>query len=250
MNAKRKQAMNSNTDQAMADKILKLLTLADDDGATDAEAKAARKKALVLLEKYNLTRDDLTRSQLVVRSWDSGYSRTPGWYKLVIAGICEIMGIYAVYSSGTFQMAGRSRDIDQSTYMAEQIRTQVFDLCAEWGEKEKERTGSKPGRADFNSYRTGLAKGVYERLCALVESANIRTAGEEGLVRKRIERRRQEGREKWREENPNVRIHSAGPARHSGCGAGAGMNDAGKVNISRGVGNSRGGARKSLSDGS
>jgi hypothetical protein len=233
------------TDSNIADKILKLLTLAGDDGATEAEAQNAKAKARKLLEKYNLTRSDLTTSQIEVRTWDHHYTRPPGWYKMIAGQVTHIMGVFAVSKGDTYSLAGRPADIDQATYMIDQLRTQVMTLSRAWGQRQKEATGRTPSRRDYNSYRVGLAGGIQNRLEGLIAGATHRRAGEEGLVRKAIESRRRDAETAWRRAHPDVRLRSTS-VEYSGTGRRAGQQDAGKVNLSRGVGNGRGGRRKSL----
>jgi len=238
--------MSTQTDQHIADKIIKLLTLAADDGATEAEAANARAKARKLFEKYSLTRSDLKSSQVEIRSWDSPYKKSPGWYRAIVAKVTYVLGVFAVYRNGTYNLAGRPRDIDQATYMIDQLRTQVMTLSRAWGERYKQRTGGiTPRRRDYNSYRVGLAHGIQNRLEGLIAGVTHRQAGAEGLVRKTIKRRRSGAEEVWRSENPDARL-TTDTIQHSGRGKADGHRDAGKVNLSRGVGNGRGQRRKSL----
>ena len=153
-------------DRDVADRIQKLLTLAEDPAASANEKAIAQRKAETLMMRHQITEADVEQAAYVVRTIEHDtYSRFPGWYKEIGRGVGAFLGVFPVYQSGTgrdrngtFIVGGEEHDIEIFAYMVESLRHKIMHLSTTY----RDRTSAS--RAETNAYRVGAAVRVSERL--------------------------------------------------------------------------------------
>ena len=84
----------------IADRIIKLLSLADDTGSTSAESENAREKAIYLMAKYELTESDIKKEEVITKSIYIDCLWMPYCNMSLYFVLAEHNGCMAVYRSG------------------------------------------------------------------------------------------------------------------------------------------------------
>lgn len=105
------------------DKIKKLLELSMSDN--EHEAGIALRQAMALMNKHNLTKEDVYQQKMICKTIETPYQRIPGWYSSLHTAMCRLSGCLAVYANGRpgsemnakVQIAGRERDVDNAVYL-------------------------------------------------------------------------------------------------------------------------------------
>jgi hypothetical protein len=159
--------------EAKKDKIEKLLKLALSDN--EHEAKAALDKAIELMEKYNITQEDIYKQNIIhkVIELDSYVIRDDIIWLGTKLG--HISGLYTLYSQGSkkrnkkarFHITGRELDILNFEYILSII---LFHLKSESNKKKMElRKKLKSSIYSKNtnelySFRKGLISGFLNKL--------------------------------------------------------------------------------------
>ena len=118
--------------QKIKDKIEKLLRLSMSN--SPHEAKLAAQKAIELMNKHSLTREDIDKNPIIIKHIEVDYARVPGWYCILFQNIANIK-----YYVDVLQ-----REI--------QKRAKIF-IKNVTGEREM-----------VKSYRMGLVNGIYNIL--------------------------------------------------------------------------------------
>ena len=172
-------AQASAAQKRAAQVITKLLALAEDDGASEPEKEAARAKVKALLNKHELTLDDIDRAEYEIRTIKMEYKQAPGWYKVLGVHVSTFLGVFVLYCKPTgwsedkakWRVSGRPQDIDIFEYMMENIKRQIYALADEW-KTDRDQQGLLTRRADTNSFRVGAVKRVGVRLENMLEEMN------------------------------------------------------------------------------
>lgn len=225
-------------DRNVADRIQKLLTLAEDPAASANEKAVARRKAEMLMMRHQITEADVEQAAYVVRTIEHDtYSRFPGWYKEIGRGVGAFLGVFPVYQSGTgrsgngtFIVGGEAHDIEVFAYMVESLRHKIMHLAATY----RDRTGAS--RAETNAYRVGAAVRVSERLDNLMRrvTRRQRARGSTALVRtQEVEQKRMHAERAVREQL-NVR-RDAGTTYRSEHAFQHGHRDGASIDVRKGT---------------
>lgn len=160
-----------------ADTVMKLLALAEDDGATRYEREVAEQKAKKLLNKHQLTLDDIDRSEFEVRTIELPYKQVTGWYDKLAVHVSKFLGVFVLYKKtfrgqqAKYRLSGRPQDIDIFEYMMDNIKRQVYDLASAW-KKEMDAKGRVISRSNTNSFRHGVVRRVGQRLRSMLKDMN------------------------------------------------------------------------------
>lgn len=157
-----------------ADTIMKLLALAEDDGATRHEREVAEAKAEQLLSKHQLTREDIDLADFEIRTIELPYKRVTGWYDKLAVHVSKFLGVFVLYcktfqgQQAKYRLSGRPQDIDIFEYMMANIKRQVYELASDWKEKQ-DAAGHQVRRADTNAFRHGVVRRIGQRLQAMLK---------------------------------------------------------------------------------
>ena len=201
--------MVSDAQKKITKKVSKLLALSEDDAASEAEARTARRKAEELMAEHSISFEDVGDSAFRVERWEIKYSAVPGWYQLLTSGISAYLGTYVLKRTGRgrdhnayYFICGHEDDIETQKYMLGALSAKVQSMTDEF---RRERDGA--ARSVTNSYRNGLVLTLKERLEELVDSVSIRQEKqEEGLVlRDEIHKKRERAEEmimEWNDTTP------------------------------------------------
>jgi len=151
-------------DKTIMKKIQKLLTLAKDRGATEAEAKNAMAMAQRLMTKYNIEIANLGENAPKASVMHESFFNRKGSFnpadQYVMSILQQFYKVRILYSNGNdgngIIIIGVPDDIEIAKYVHGYLRT-VFFKC--WNEFKN--TVPNPKRA---SYYAGLCNGICERL--------------------------------------------------------------------------------------
>lgn len=162
-------------DKTLLDRIAKLLALADEAyNDSEHERELAAKRAADLMIRYGVTRDDLTREQMIVKRCESAFRSTPGWYHQLVVRVAEFCGVaycFAATPAGRNQIhyfAGYREDIDSAEYLIEVIARQFVEQAKAY-RRERSRRGLRTSAAKTNAFKHGLAFGVGKRFAEISE---------------------------------------------------------------------------------
>lgn len=235
-------------DKKIAHRILKMLARAEDDAATENEAKIAKDKAEKLMAKHGITRGELEDIDFEYRLVDLPFKSSPSWFRQISIGLKKLLGVFTVYSSrGTgnqakYKVTGKPSDIDQYDYLLHSIKEQVEDLCDQWREEYKENHGgTAPSRRYTNDFRNACAQRVQNRLTAMIDDVSERQKDMDRdddstdlvLKRKEVEKK-QEKAQRLMDKHSTYRSNSIRGARRN-PGSKAGRKAGDKVSLNKGV---------------
>jgi len=169
-------------DRKIAGRIMAMLARAEDEAATENEARIAKEKAKKLMSKHSLSRADLENLDFEYREVMLRFSQQPGWQQEIVAGLKKLLGVFAIYCTGSgrdrkakYKLTGRASDLDQFEYLLNSITTQVYELCDDWKKDHHNRRQTR-------DFRMGVAMRVRDRLYDLVTSITERQKEEAEAV--------------------------------------------------------------------
>lgn len=152
------------------------------------EAAIALRQALSMMNKHNITKDEVHGQQIIDQLIDTPYYRLPDWYIKLNHFMGEISGCLVVFSNGYsycdkkgyFRFVGRERDVENSVYLVSFLQRALESNVKAY--KDKLKGDGCIGIARLiKSYRYGFIKKVYHRI---VESKNqfFTATNQNGLV--------------------------------------------------------------------
>jgi len=158
-------------EKAIMKKIQKLLTLAKDKGATEAEAKNAMAMAQRLMTKYNIETANLGEDAPKASVRHESFFNRKGSFnpadQYVMSILQQFYKVRILFSNGTdgngIIIIGSPDDIEIAKYVHGYLRS-VFFKC--WNEYKS--TAAFPHKAD---YYLGLQVGISERMTEAENSA-------------------------------------------------------------------------------
>lgn len=174
------------TRSEVADKIRKLLALAEGAG-TEAEAANAAGRAADLMARYQLAQADVDAlvrdvEDPMVQAETEGAGRLAGWRKTLASGVALGCGTYTLTVIGLksrTRFYGRASDVETSLYLFAALTREVERLA--------KRNASGQGAAYANAYKLGMAVTLYERLrsqrAETIEQARTEGASTSALVK-------------------------------------------------------------------
>ena len=148
-------------------RIEKLLRLSLSDSIH--EASLAAQKAIELMDKYSITREDLDKESIVIHKIEIDYARVPGWVRRLYANIASINGCYMLWRDGRKEgnklakkakiiLVGIQSDIENIDYYVDVLKKEITKKA----EIFKKEVISE--REMVKSYRMGLVQGLYNVL--------------------------------------------------------------------------------------
>lgn len=233
-------------------KISKLMNLANGT-SNEHEAMNAMRKAAALMASYHVQEGDLTGGIIEVKKFFfdinqttlKGRTTAKQSEKLLFWGIAESMGVYGLYQpawqgdknwDGTwysdpkpcsFNMVGRSSDIEIAWYMFEVCLTKMHQQVKDY-KLARKAAGEAIKPSEANDYMNGLTRGLRARFSAMAK-ADIPEG--KGLVP--VDTRVEEGKE-WYAENGGKTGTSKVSVRNNGH-LHSGVSDSSKITINQGV---------------
>ncbi len=161
--------------QKVKNKIEKLLRLSMSN--SPHEAKLAAKKAIELMNKHSLTREDLDKEPIIIKHIEVDYARVPGWYRKLYQNIANINGCYMLWQDGYKKggkfgkrakiiLVGIESDIINIKYYVDVLQREIQKKAKIFRENV---TGE---REMVKSYRMGLVRGVYNILYKASQTFN------------------------------------------------------------------------------
>jgi len=147
------------------------------------EAKAASLKAIELMEKYRLTRGDISDQRIVSNTIHLQYYRVPQWLSELFARIGYMNGCYVVWINGSelrhehakIVITGQPSDILNIEYYMRIFQTEIE-------KKVKHFKQHHPSsRENTKSYRMGLVEGIVSTLYSASQTFNA-TLSDNALV--------------------------------------------------------------------
>lgn len=170
----------------IADKIRKLLALAEGAG-TEAEAANAAGRAAALMARHQIEQADV---DTLVRDVDDpmtqveteGAGRLSGWRKTLSSGVAIGCGTYVLTVIGgksRTRFYGRASDVETSLYLFATLTREIERLA--------KRNAAGKGAAYANAYKLGAATTIYRRFEAMrretIEQARHEGASSAALVK-------------------------------------------------------------------
>lgn len=164
-------------DDKILSRIQKLLALANDKGATEAEAALALEKAYAILAEHNLTMDavqgkgghvgEKRKEQQTSTNWSEKYY-TEVWYT-----VCQLNACFFSY----WRPDSRKRETKMYVFGRESnvvLTTTMADYLCQTMRRLSREAAKKAGRSDFafiNTYLYGMAERLTTRIWELKHQA-------------------------------------------------------------------------------
>lgn len=152
------------------DKIKKLLELSLSDN--EHEAGLALKQAMALMNKHNLTKDEIYKQNMVSEEFSVPYFRVPGWYSNMTHFMSELSGCFCVYINGDsysneyakIQIVGRQQDVENSIYLITFLSREIERHVAAYKHSLTIKTNRHHTAALVKSFRVGFIKRIYSKM--------------------------------------------------------------------------------------
>lgn len=163
---------SGNSDQEINkvfDKIQKLLNLSLSDN--EHEAALASSRAVNLMQKHSITRDDLNRQQHVVKLEETPFYRIPEWYTNLYSQMGRVSGCFVLWRNGNsgkdsfkekkamLKIIGKERDVLNASYLIS-----IFIREIEKSTKKFKEENPEANRIDVSSFKCGMVDGLFKRL--------------------------------------------------------------------------------------
>jgi hypothetical protein len=152
-------------------KIKKLLELSLSDN--EHEAGIALKQAMSLMNKHNISKDDVYGQSMVSEIIITPYYRIPDWYVKLNSYMSKLSGCFSVYQNGNsysveranIQIVGRQRDVENSIYLIEFLSREIEKSVKSYKTLHlKDKQGYVDVAALVRSYRLGFINKIYKKM--------------------------------------------------------------------------------------
>jgi hypothetical protein len=152
-------------DHQIIERIRKLLALAKNAGATEAEAASALAAASAMMLKYNIDHVD-EHDVIIGNNTPPGYKEK--WHIYVGSGVCELYSCRSVIDSdGRWQFAGRPLNVQATTDSFIAVSAQVegfYKQALDVFNRINGRTMTKAERHDFRTtFKEACALKIFQR---------------------------------------------------------------------------------------
>jgi hypothetical protein len=226
----------------IVEKIRKMLALASNSGATEAEAAQALEMATFLMAKHNIDQDALVeKREGIVKKTASRTDFDDKWHAWIVSAVALLNACRGLdHSSGMFSFVGRESNVDAAMVMLPFIVDQIERLYKEG----LPRGMSKAHRANYRrTFKQACAARVHLRATEIMQSLRTRddvamkaTGSRALVVVQSIDQQLEEAREWMIENMPGVTFGQARKSKLAfGAGTAAGMSAGDKVQINRSV---------------
>jgi len=152
------------------DKIKKLLELSLSDN--ENEAQIALRQAMSLMNKHNITKDEVYGQAMTNKIITTPYYRVPGWYSSLYYLMSKVSGCFCVYQNGdsyrgkcaNIQITGRERDVENAEYLIVFLSREVEKSVSRY-KKELARQGVQNYiTRRVTAYRIGFINKIYTKI--------------------------------------------------------------------------------------
>lgn len=159
----------SSDHQKHRDKIKKLLELSLSDN--EHEAQTALRHALSLMNKHNITEEEVKGQKMTEKVIQAPYYRLPPWYVDLNIFMGNLSGCLVVYrhgrsfseTPGYIRIVGRERDVENSTYLITFLQRELDKSALAYKKKLKQEGQTRVAQW-VKSYRCGYIHNIYERM--------------------------------------------------------------------------------------
>ena len=166
------------------DKIRKLLQLSMSDN--ENEAAIALKQAMALMNKHNITEDEVHRQQMMEELVITPYRRPPDWYAYLYSAIGNLSGCLVVHEGirragddlAKIRIVGRERDVENTIYLVTYI-SRALEKRAEVFKKQLQAQRHPRVVKMVKDYKSGFIHSVYERIKKTQEQFFTQTSSTE-----------------------------------------------------------------------
>jgi hypothetical protein len=157
--------------------IAKLLALAEDRSAYDAEARTAREKAYQLMTEYNISSADAATSEpYEIRETKSYFTEDVWWDRIVKFSLAELNNCWPLLRSGVkdqvkcvYRIVGRPRDLDAYDYMLGIVLRQRSKA---WNDYQRDGGPDTKGK-----WLYGYARGLEAKVDRMLAELDTRLRG-------------------------------------------------------------------------
>jgi hypothetical protein len=165
-------------------KIEKLLQLAMSNNPHEAELAAQR--AVELMQKHSLQREDIMMGEVISRTFEIEYARIPVWIRKLYNGLSYINGCYMVWIHGRRSsdhhtllkkskiiLTGRECDVLNTEYFLQVFIREIEKKAKQHSQFLGKRRNK---RTELQAYRIGLGKGLIDKMAAAMEKYETQQA--------------------------------------------------------------------------
>jgi hypothetical protein len=151
----------------MKSKIKSLLALAMSDNKHEADL--ALQRALELMNKNNLTRDEIDEQEFISEKIELKFKRTPYHVLFLHTEIARISGCIFTYGGHRREnqkglITGRKRDVENTGYLTSFLEREVENQSKEYAKKLNKRLKAVNKKQRIKSFKLGLILSVVDRL--------------------------------------------------------------------------------------
>jgi ACT domain-containing protein len=148
-------------------KIKSLLNLSMSENKHEADL--AMKRALELMNRNNLTRDEINQQEFVCKRIELKYKRTPAHILILHDRIGKLSGCLFTFGGhkGENQrglITGRERDVENAIYLISFLEREVENKSKEYASNLNKRLKTINKKKRIKSFKTGFIYSVVERL--------------------------------------------------------------------------------------
>lgn len=149
------------------EKIKKLLELSMSDN--EHEASIALRQALSLMDKHNISKDDLSGQKMIQEFIVTPYISLPSWYTRIYSKMASLSGCMMYSDRGEestdrysrISLVGKERDVENAMYLSVFISREMEKSVVKYKKKIKGHTRTA---SMIRSYKIGFINAVYQRM--------------------------------------------------------------------------------------
>lgn len=157
-------------DQKTKEKIEKLLNLSMSDN--EHEAQLALQRALKLMNKYNVTEEEVYKQQIISKEFKLDYKRLPDWIVSLYDYMSRVSGCRFTwrekFTDGEWRqhgrITGRERDVENAEYLIAFLSLEIERKAKAYKQQITESYDTHKVKALMKSYRKGIVESVYWKL--------------------------------------------------------------------------------------
>jgi hypothetical protein len=156
-------------DEKIKEKIQKLLNLSLSDN--EHESSAAMNKAMELMNKYDVSIDEVKKQPIISSNLELLWIYPPSWALDLLNDLCKVSGCYCAWKNGysiygkkyyaTLIVTGRSRDVENTVYLCSFLMRFINNKI---NKTRREYTNHPNITSIMDGYRVGLIKGVITKI--------------------------------------------------------------------------------------
>ncbi len=202
--------------EKIKERIAKLLRLSMSENRHEAELAAA--KAVELMQRYALSRDEIEKEELLTKTIELEYARIPIWIRELYSNMSRVNGCYMVWIDGwrgsgkelkkraQIILTGRESDVLNVEYLLcvfiREIESYAKKYAAALGKTQNKR-------AKLRDYRLGLGSGLVERMAEATQKWE-KEPESNGLSNPPVpmENRYEKAKEHYRSSNDVRQVHT------------------------------------------